>query len=201
MINVLLTGVGGQGTVLAAKVLAQAAQNKGWQVRTAETIGMAQRGGSVVSHVRMGDASAGEQVNAPLLTRGTADLVIAFEPAEAARVLPYLAPDGVLVTATTAVQPVTAALSKEPYRAQDVLAGIEGALQSNQKLVRVDDEALAQLVGTRKALNTVLLTCAVMQNRVPITLDELKEAVAACVKPRFVDMNLQAVEATVKALG
>ncbi len=92
MRNVLLTGVGGQGTVLAAKVLAQAAQDKGWQVRTAETIGMAQRGGNVVSHVRMGDA--GEEVFAPLLAHGTADLVIAFEPAEAARVLPFLAPDG-----------------------------------------------------------------------------------------------------------
>ena len=94
MRNVLLTGVGGQGTVLAAKVLAQAAQAKGWQVRTAETIGMAQRGGSVVSHVRMGDN--GEEVIAPLVAKGTADMIIAFEPAEAARVLPYLAPDGVM---------------------------------------------------------------------------------------------------------
>ena len=72
MRNVLLTGVGGQGTVLAAKVLAQAAQAKGWQVRTAETIGMAQRGGSVVSHVRMGDN--GEEVIAPLVAKGTADI-------------------------------------------------------------------------------------------------------------------------------
>ena len=83
MLNILLTGVGGQGTVLAAKVLAQAALEKGWQVRTAETIGMAQRGGNVVSHVRMGDA--GEEVFAPLLAEGTADLVIAFEPAEQLR--------------------------------------------------------------------------------------------------------------------
>ena len=104
MRNVLLSGVGGQGTVLAAKVLAQAAQDKGWQVRTAETIGMAQRGGNVVSHVRMGDA--GEEVFAPLLAEGTADLVIAFEPAEAARVLPFLAPDGLLVT-TSPIAPTT----------------------------------------------------------------------------------------------
>ena len=92
MLNILLAGVGGQGTVLAAKVLAQAALEKGWQVRTAETIGMAQRGGNVVSHVRIGNK--GEQVHAPLVSRGTADLIIAFEPAEAARVLPYLAPAG-----------------------------------------------------------------------------------------------------------
>ena len=107
MIDILLAGVGGQGTVLAAKVLAQAAQSKGWQVRTAETIGMAQRGGNVTSHVRMG--SNGEAVYSPLITPGTADMVIALEPGEAARALPYLAPGGVLVTATTAIQPVTAA--------------------------------------------------------------------------------------------
>lgn len=199
MINVLLTGVGGQGTVLAAKVLAQAAQARGWQVRTAETIGMAQRGGSVVSHVRMGNL--GEEVHAPLLVRASADLVIAFEPAEAARVLPYLAHNGVLVTATTAVQPVTAALSKEPYRAEDVLANIKRALGEQQTLVAIDDASLTEQVGSRKALNTVLLASAIAQNRIPISLNELKDAIVACVKPRFVDMNVHAVDAAVEALG
>ena len=111
MLNIMLTGVGGQGTVLAAKVLAQAALEKGWHVRTAETIGMAQRGGSVVSHVRMGDQ--GEEVHSPLIAKGTADIIIAFEPAEGARMLPYLSPEGALVSATTAIQPVTAALSSD----------------------------------------------------------------------------------------
>lgn len=128
MIDILLAGVGGQGTVLAAKVLAQAAQSKGWQVRTAETIGMAQRGGNVTSHVRMG--SNGEAVFSPLITPGTADMVIALEPGEAARALPYLAPGGVLVTATTAIQPVTAALSSAPYRAGDVVAALANTLQA-----------------------------------------------------------------------
>ena len=104
MLNILLAGVGGQGTVLAAKVLAQAAQEKGWHVRTAETIGMAQRGGNVTSHVRMGNC--GETVNSSLIAYGTANMVIAFEPAEAAGALKFLAPDGVLVTAQTGVQPV-----------------------------------------------------------------------------------------------
>ncbi|MFR5829425.1 MAG: 2-oxoacid:acceptor oxidoreductase family protein, partial [Adlercreutzia equolifaciens] len=127
MIDILLAGVGGQGTVLAAKVLAQAAQSKGWQVRTAETIGMAQRG-NVTSHVRMG--SNGEAVYSPLITPGTADMVIALEPGEAARALPYLAPGGVLVTATTAIQPVTAALASQPYRAGDVVAALANSLQA-----------------------------------------------------------------------
>ena len=192
MLNILLTGVGGQGTVLAAKVLAQAALEKGWQVRTAETIGMAQRGGNVVSHVRIGNK--GEQVHAPLVSRGTADLIIAFEPAEAARVLPYLAPAGTLVFATTAVQPVTAALSKNPYRASDVIANMEG---TQAKLVPVDDAALTKVAGSRKVLNSLLLAKALQTGCVPIDVEDLRAAIAACVKPRFVDMNLQAINVAV----
>lgn len=200
MLNILLTGVGGQGTVLAAKVLAQAAQSKGWQVRTAETIGMAQRGGSVTSHVRMG--SNGEEVHSPLLTKGSADLIIAFEPGEAARVVPYLAPCGVLVTASTPIQPVTSALAAKPYNAEIMLAGIERALGETKpeaRLVVVDDAALIEKVGNRRALNTVLLASAVATGCVPISIGEVKDAVAACVKPRFVEMNLAAIDTVVDA--
>ena len=193
MLNILLTGVGGQGTVLAAKVLAQAALEKGWQVRTAETIGMAQRGGNVVSHVRIGNG--GEEVHAPLVSRGTADLIIAFEPAEAARVLPYLAPAGTLISATTAVQPVTAALSKKPYRASDVICGIERTLADTPAMfIPIDDAALTRAAGSRKVLNCLLLAKALETGCVPIGLDDLRHAIAACVKPRFVDMNLAAID-------
>ena len=196
MRNVLLTGVGGQGTVLAAKVLAQAAQAKGWQVRTAETIGMAQRGGSVVSHVRMGDN--GEEVIAPLVAKGTADMIIAFEPAEAARVLSYLAPDGVMVSATTSIQPITAALSSEPYLAEATIASLRGRLNGSAeapaRFVLVDDEAVLSQVGNRKALNTVLLAFALKTGHLPLSLDDLRDAVRACVKPRFVELNLAAID-------
>lgn len=261
MINVLLAGVGGQGTVLAAKVLAQAALARGWQVRTAETIGMAQRGGNVTSHVRMG--SEGEEVFSSLITPGTADMVIALEPGEAARALPYLAPGGVLVTATTAIQPVTAALASQPYRAGDVVAALENALQKNAVqeqqaqaereaafgvgaggtsvgeagasatngaredaarktagtgedalapgvegypvplFVPVNDEVLVTALGSgsRKSLNMMLLAVAVAQNRIPLTLDEVKQAVEACVKPQFVAMNLEAIDHAAQAYG
>lgn len=228
MIDILLAGVGGQGTVLAAKVLAQAAQSKGWQVRTAETIGMAQRGGNVTSHVRMG--SNGEAVYSPLITPGTADMVIALEPGEAARALPYLAPGGVLVTATTAIQPVTAALASQPYRAGDVVAALANSLQAEASreqaaetvattsqdtnapgvegypvplFIPVDDEALVREAGagSRKSLNMVLLAVAVAQGRVPLTVDELKDAVRACVKPQFVSMNLAAIDRAIQAYG
>ena len=196
MRNVLLTGVGGQGTVLAAKVLAQAAQAKGWQVRTAETIGMAQRGGSVVSHVRMGDT--GEEVIAPLVAKGTADMIIAFEPAEAARVLPYLEPDGVMVSATTSIQPITAALSSEPYLAKATVASLDERLNVRAgepaRFVLVDDEAVLSQVGNRKALNTVLLAFALKTGPLPLSLDDLRDAIHACVKPRFVELNLAAID-------
>ena len=190
MLNVLLAGVGGQGTVLAAKLLAQAALEKGWQVRTAETIGMAQRGGNVVSHVRIGDK--GETVHASLVSRGMADLVIAFEPAEAARVLPYLAPAGTLVAATTAV------LSTDPYRATDVVANIQRALEGTKAtFISVDDQALVEAAGSRKVLNNLLLAKALQTGCIPISLDDLRSAIAACVKPKLVDMNLRAVDIAV----
>ncbi|MCI8468394.1 MAG: indolepyruvate oxidoreductase subunit beta [Eggerthellaceae bacterium] len=229
MSSILLCGVGGQGTVLAAKVLAQAAQSKGWQVRTAETIGMAQRGGAVTSHVRMGDG--GEAVESPLVMLGSADLIIAFEPGEAARSLPYLAPGGTLVTASTAVQPVTAALSKDPYRASDVIAALEAALAPAavpapapaaddpaldpapapaaapasaasapapaRRLVVVDDAAILAQVGNRRALNTVLLASALATGCVPLSADDLRAAIEVCVKPRFVDLNLRAIDCAV----
>jgi indolepyruvate ferredoxin oxidoreductase beta subunit len=193
MLNIMLTGVGGQGTVLAAKVLAQAAQEKGWHVRTAETIGMAQRGGSVVSHVRMGND--GEEVHSPLIAKGTADLIIAFEPAEGARVLPYLSPEGVLVTATTAIQPVTAAMSADPYRGERMLERLFAAFGATpERLAVVADEAILKRVGSRKALNIVLLASAIETGRIPLTIDDLRSAVEACVKPAFVELNLKAID-------
>ena len=189
MLNILLAGVGGQGTVLAAKILAQAALEKGWHVRTAETIGMAQRGGSVVSHVRMGDH--GEEVYSSLLAKGTADLIVAFEPAEAARALPYLAPNGMLVTATTPVQPVTVALSGKSYDSAGIIAALKEQL--GDQLIAVDDARLCEVAGTHRVLNTLLLASALNTGAVPLSLDDLREAVRACVKPQFVDLNRAAI--------
>ncbi len=210
MINVLITGVGGQGTVLASRLLAVAAQAKGWKVRTAETIGMAQRGGSVVSHVRIGNL--GETINSPLIMHGTANMIIAFEPGEAARVLSYLSPTGLMVTATTPVQPVTSALGDEPYNVNEILDGIQLSLYNSVAknisrsrglagkqlgLVVIDDKAIThKLGGNRKVLNTIMLAAALSQNRIGISVDDLRNAVRECVKPQFIDMNMQAIDAT-----
>ena len=196
MLNVMLTGVGGQGTVLAAKVLAQAAQEKGWHVRTAETIGMAQRGGSGVSPGRMGNG--GEEVFSPLIAEETADMIIAFEPAEGARMLPYLSGDGVLVTAETAIQPVTAALAADPYRGSDVIDRLYSMFEvGSHRLVVVPDEWALDQLGNRKALNTVLLASAIATGRLPLSVNDLRAAIKACVKPQFVDMNLKAIDIAV----
>lgn len=208
MINILLAGVGGQGTVLAAKILALAASTKGWKVRTAETIGMAQRGGSVVSHVRIGND--GEDVYAPLVTQGSADLIIAFEPGEAARCLPYLSKNGTIVTATTTVEPVSASIGAQPYDAHQILESIQLSLynvmvksitrgrtrkQLQSRVIPVDDAAIIEkLGGNRKVLNSIMLAVAVAQNCLPLTLDDLAAAISACVKPQFVEMNIKAIE-------
>lgn len=205
MRNVMVAGVGGQGTVLAAKVLAWAAAQQGRAVRSAETIGMSQRGGSVVSHVRMADA--GERVHSSLVMRGRADLVIAFEPGEAARVLPYLAPGGTLVTATTPVAPVSASLAKVRYDARDIVEGIECAIAASpahdgSRVVAIDDAQITAAVAAgRKALNSVMLAAATCLGCVPFTIEELKAAIASCVKPAYVKMNEEAVDATVRLMG
>ena len=157
---------------------------------------MAQRGGNVTSHVRMGNG--GEEVFAPLLAHGTADLVIAFEPGEAARVLPFLAPNGVLVTATTPIQPVTAALSSVPYRADRVVQRLKTQLAGKEaSFVAVDDAALVRTIGSRKVLNTLLLARALAAGHVPLDVDDLRHAIEVCVKPAFVQLNLAAIEAVV----
>ena len=112
--NYLLCGVGGQGTVLAAKVIAEAAIARGEDVKTTETIGMAQRGGPVTSFVR-----TGENIHSPIIPLGTADAILGFEPGEVVRNLSYLKPGGTVVVNSKAQMPVTAALTGSDYNGND----------------------------------------------------------------------------------
>ena len=129
-----------------------------------------------------------------------ANLVIAFEPAEAARVLPFLAPGGTLVTATTPIQPVTVALSGKSYRVDDVLAYVREQVSSIAhsgscgRFVAVDEGAVLDQLGNRKALNTVLLASALATGCIPLTLEDLRSAIKTCVKPKFVELNLRAID-------
>lgn len=198
MINISLAGIGGQGSVLAAKILAETARSKGWQVRTAETTGMAQRGGNVMSHVRMGDE--GEEVFSPLPAQVSDDLIIALEPGEGLRALSLLKPQGLLVTASSGVAPVVSSFKAAPYNPSDMIARLQ---ESGAHVVVVDDERLCSELGSRKVSNIVMLAKALLAVNDPtyqnalcgkITLEDMREILPLCVKERFVSLNLRALD-------
>jgi len=186
MKNILLCGVGGQGTVLASKILARSAMERGETVHTAETIGMAQRGGSVVSHVRIGD-----DCRSPLIARGQADVILAFEAAEAVRNLPYLKAGGTVVVSNTAVKPVTDALAKTDYDGQVML---DYLARQQIRLIVVDGEGLIEKCGSAKVLNIALLGAAACADVIGMTVEDIRHIVETTLAPKFQAMNLQALE-------
>ena len=186
--NIILAGVGGQGAVLASKLLARAAMERGLPVKTAETIGMAQRGGSVFSHVRMGEGA-----HSPLIGRGRADAIVAFEPAEAVRQLPFLRPGGMVATSDAPVVPVSSATGGPAYDLPAIMSYLRDRV--GEKNLFVVDAAVAEAeLGTAKAINVVLLGAAARVGALgPVTVDDLASAVRALVKPALVDLDLHAL--------
>ena len=185
--SVILCGVGGQGTVLASKLISYAAMAKGEDVKSAETIGMAQRGGSVTSHVRIG-----ENAFSPLIPQGKADVMIAFEPAEAVRNLSYIKEDGVVIVSKKAVKPVTASLSKKVYEGKDMLDYLEKKVK---RLLVVDGEKAMAELGSSKVLNVVLLGAAIASDEIDLSMDEIRAAIDAKVPEKFHELNNRALEA------
>lgn len=187
--NIVLCGVGGQGTVLASKLVAAAAMNKGFDVKSAETIGMAQKGGSVMSHLRIG-----EDALTPMIGSGEADLIIGFEPSETVRMLPFLKNGGAIITSDRAVMPVTAALKGSSYKGSDMTDYLK-SLKDIGKLVIVDTETAVREVGSSKAMNMILLGAASRAGLLgDITHEDIIEAMKRKVKPQFVEMNIRALE-------
>jgi len=192
MMNCILAGVGGQGTVLASKLIAQAAMKRGLQVRTAETIGMAQRGGCVVSHVRIG-----EEIHSPLIPLHSADVLIGFEPAEAVRCLSYLKEGGTVIVCPQAIKPVTDSLSKVNYDGDEMLKFLSSHVK---RLIVVDSEAIFAACGTTKVLNTALLGAAAAEGVLGISRGDLEKTIQETLPPRFIDMNMEALRAGAEAL-
>ncbi len=182
--NILICGVGGQGTVLAAKVLSQAAISGGEHVLSAETIGMAQRGGSVTSHVRIG-----EDIYSPLIPKGQADIIISFEAAEAARNADYLKKGGMVIVNKKIVQPTTASLTGKTF-SEDTM--IEYLNQVADKVISVDTDQACSELGSSKVVNMVLLGAACKTGL--INRDDLKAALKLLVKPDFYELNCRAVD-------
>lgn len=186
--NFILCGVGGQGTVLASKIIAETALMQGMYVRTTETIGMAQRGGSVVSHVRISDSC----IDSPLVPYGEAELILAFEPCEAVRCLPYLKKGGCVVTNSAVVTPVSSSLSGKNFDSEAMNAYIAG---TGASVKVIDGNAVCRKCGSDKVLNTALLAAAALTGHLGITLDSLRKSIAARVSPKYLDINLAAISA------
>lgn len=186
MINCLLAGVGGQGIVLAAKLIARTAMNKGMMVRTSETIGMAQRGGCVVSHVRMG-----EEIHSPLIPLKSADLIIGFEPAEAVRCLAYLQENGAVIVGKNAIKPVTDSLAKTNYSGDEMIAYLE---KNVENLVVVDGDAVTTACGSARVLNAALLGAAVAAGVLGFSLEDLEKVMRQTLPEKYTEMNLCALK-------
>ena len=184
--DIVLCGTGGQGTVLASRLLATAAMSKGLPVKTAETIGMAQRGGSVLSHVRVG-----EGVASPLVGSGRADVILAFEPAEAARQLRLLKPGGAVVVSNRPVVPVSAVTGGPAYDLDAVMGYLRGAVSN---LTVVDADAAARELGSAKVLNVLLLGAAARTGALGFTVEEVRAAVHDVVPERFLALNDRALD-------
>lgn len=148
--NILIVGVGGQGVVLASNMVAGAALNAGFDVKKTDTLGMAQRGGSVISHLRYG-----HKIDSPLIPAGEADLLLAFEKLEAARWAHYLKPTGVAVINDLELPPLAITLGNGEYPADNELIAIFRKFTDSIYLVPAT--AAAEKLGNSKMVNTVLL--------------------------------------------
>ena len=187
--NILICGVGGQGIVLASKLIAAASMAKGLHVMSAETIGMAQKGGSVFSFLRLGD-----DIYCPMFPEKTADIIIGFEPAEAVRMLPYLKDGGQVVVNTHPIMPVTATLSGSDYTGNEMIE----YLQRNVKnVLLVDGTKACEEIGSPKVLNMIMLGASVRNDVLPFSVDDIEETMKKTVKPQFVELNSKALRYTV----
>ena len=189
-VSIILCGVGGQGTILASRLIADAAMRKGIHARSVETIGMAQRGGSVFTNLRLG-----ENVRTPRIGLGKADLMIAFEPAEAVRMLPYMKEGADVVVSMDPVMPVSAMVGASVYPVEEILAYLR---EHVKHLTLVDSVRAASDLGSAKCLNVVLLGAAIRSGALGLSENDLGEALRERFPQRLLDLNLKALRYTAK---
>lgn len=191
MINCMIAGVGGQGTVLASKLIAASVLKKGCDVLTTETIGMAQRGGSVFSHIRINDEKDEKDensINSPLIPLSGADIIIAFEPSEAVRIVPYLNKNNktsLMIVCDNAVYPITGGYDKK---------AMLDYLKANVKnLIIMDIEYIKNNVKNIKALNTVLLGAAAESGIFPFDTSDMEKTIIENLPQKFHALNIEAL--------
>lgn len=185
----MIVGVGGQGSLLASKILGKAAMDSGLDVKVSEVHGMSQRGGSVVTYVRVGD-----EVYSPVICKGDADVIISFELLEAARWLPNLKNGGTIVTSTQQINPMPVIIGAAEYPEN---------IAENIKLLGVDIRAydctaIAEEAGSARASNVALIGLAA--DVLGFDHEILRSAVAACVPAKAIDVNLKAFDLSVQAV-
>lgn len=179
--SIKLVGVGGQGTILAAKVLSSAFIQAGYDVKMSEIHGMSQRGGSVSSEIRYGD-----KVFSPVIEKGHADILVAFEQMEAARYIDYLRKDGILVVNDYKVNSMVTMTGKVPYP-----EGILPTLQGQVNTIIIDAHTIAEELGNAKVMNIVML--GALSGLLTETLD-FQQAILDNVKPKYHELNIKAFE-------
>lgn len=188
--NVLLTGVGGQGTILAAKMLTIGLMEHGYDVKMSEIHGMSQRGGDIISQVRYG-----EKVLSPIIEKGSADMIVAFEKMEALRTLPYLRPEGTVVVNDYEIPSMTVSTGLEKY-AKDVIEEIQKAAN---KVFAFDATKMARELGNSKATNVILLGTIIKI----MGLEDIdwEQIIRNNVKEKFIDLNIEALKVGMDAVN
>jgi indolepyruvate ferredoxin oxidoreductase beta subunit len=182
--DLLIVGVGGQGVILASDIIGRAAVAEGLPVRSAETHGMAQRGGAVENHVRIGCKYGS------IIPFGGADCLMSMEPLESLRFARYLSPKGIAVINTEKIIPVTVNTGKVQYPELETIIGTMKGLCTEVKAENYSD--LAKKAGAVQALNVVMI--GAISNYLPIKAETIKEIIAKSVPPRTVAVNLKAFD-------
>lgn len=187
--SILFVGVGGQGTILASKLLTEGLMKHGYDVKMSEVHGMAQRGGSVTTQVRYG-----EKVYSPLIELGKADVIVAFEKSEAARWLPYLKEDGYLVVNDYEIHPVTVLIGEEKYP-ENVNERLKNVVKNT---IIIDAANISEQLGNIKAQNVVLLGALI--KALKLENIDWNDIIASLVPVKAVELNKQALIEGMKAL-
>ncbi|MBR1657823.1 MAG: indolepyruvate oxidoreductase subunit beta [Synergistaceae bacterium] len=182
--NIMIVGVGGQGSVLASKLLGHLLTSQGYDVKVSEVHGMSQRGGSVVTYVRYGD-----KVYSPVIDKGEADFIVSFELLEAARWIEYLSPEGQIVMSTQQIDPMPVLTGAMNYP-DNLLNEIQ---KSGAKVDALDCLKLAEQAGSSKAVNLVLLG-RLSHYFTDIPSEAWQEAITSCVPEKFLELNRKAFD-------
>ena len=182
--DILIVGVGGQGTILTGRVIAALAMAEGLDVKTAETHGMAQRGGSVITHVRIA-----EKVYSPLIPMGGGDILLSFEKLEALRWLPFLSAAGTVIVNTQELEPLPVLTGKQEY-STGILEEIEGKVA---RLIAVDALSMDPVTENPRMVNTFLL--GILARIMPYTKDKWLRVMEQEIKAKLVEINKKAFEA------